>query len=269
MSKRASKAVVRKPIPAARRPTRPAVDLPPEQRHVVDIARDLPQITDPFDAEVIIGAALTEAALWNSSTPYGPRLPAMSLLSPEGPDESSLTFEGKGEQELWTELIDFAVKVPSRRSLALLRGIAAVLPDHDVARNAAAEADKLAATGIAEPGWAQQINDLVPGECWVFDDKDISGYVIATAEYSYAGREHAISVFINHPSGGCATNVTASFHTREMRARMPQAVTVAPVEAHELIQTAYEQTYQNPLVPVDPDVHRLRLLVLRRIRQAI
>ncbi len=269
MSKKVRKAVVRKPIPAVRRPTRPAVDLPPEQRHVVDIARDLPQITDPLDAEMITGAALTEAALWNSSTPYGPRLPAMSLLSPKGPDESSLTFAGKGEQELWTALIGSAVAVSSRRSLALLRGMAAVLPDHDVASNATAEADKLAAAGIAEPDWAKQVNDLVPGECWIFDDKDDSGYVIATGEYSYAGREHAISVFINHLSGGCATNVTASFRTREMRSRMPLAVTVSSAEAHELIQTAYEQTYQNPFISVDPDVHRLRLLLLRRIRQAI
>jgi len=133
--------------------------LRPELRRVIELARDLPQLADPMDAEMLTGRALTEAALSVSSTPmHAPLPPGMTVTlpgplpdPPTAPDPSALTFDGSTEHALWGGVIDHAAATPSRRSLALLRAMAVLVPDAPTAAQAAAQADALAASDVPEP----------------------------------------------------------------------------------------------------------------------
>jgi hypothetical protein len=163
-------------------------------------------------------------------------------------------------------VIDHAAATPSRRSLALLRAMAALLPDAQAAAQAAAQADVLAADDVPEPPWTRAILDLKPDGCWIADDHAQSGYVTVVCAHRYNGRQHAIAVFIDHMMGGLAKNAFATAKLVELVARI-SLVPAPPAEAHRLVADAYRLVYAHPGLPVDPDVHRLRMLVHRRIRQ--
>jgi len=248
--------------------------LRPEVRHVIEQARDLPQLADPMDAEMLTGRALTEAALSVSSTPMHASLPPGMALTfsgplsdpPTSPDPSALTFDGSTEHALWSAVIDHAAATPSRRSLALLRAMAVLVSDAPTAAQAATQADVLAASDVPEPPWTRAILDLEPAECWIADDQAHSGFVTVVCAHRYPGRRHAIAVFIDHMMGGLAKNAFATAKLDELRARF-SFVPAPPAEAYRLVAEAYRLVYAHPELPVDPDVHRLRMLVHRRIRQ--
>jgi hypothetical protein len=268
--KKARKTVVRKPIPAGVHTSRPGPVLSPEQRHVVNTTRDLPQFTEPFDAEMTVASALTEAAAQNSTTPFGPVLPGMSFMYPDGlpkpkdRDLLALTFDGSGEHALWTAVIEHAAAVPSRRGLALLRTMAVVIPDTVIAKHAASQADTLARSGTPEPTWSHTIHDLRPGDCWSWDNQSDSGHVVVMCSYWYQDKQHAFSVLIDHMMGGVAKNVTPTIKISEMLTQFPMTP-IPQAEAHNLMAQAYELTYQHPHLPVDPDIHRTRFLIYRRL----
>lgn len=234
--------------------------------------RDAPQESDPLRVELMVGTALTEAALLDSSTPYLDELPTGLLLmvdkdDPHKPgltDPRALRFDASTEHGLWDSVIQAAAGAPSRRSLALLRAAAVLLPDAGVAARAAAAADELAASGLAQPRWAEALSGLEPDSCWAAELG--GGYVSVLASYRYGERPHGLCVFIDNAMGGVAKN---GFATVEIDGALRQWPDLAPVpapDAHRLIAEAYELTYARRDLPVDPDVHRLRLAALRRVR---
>ncbi|RJQ74342.1 hypothetical protein D5S17_22990 [Pseudonocardiaceae bacterium YIM PH 21723] len=162
-------------------------------------------------------------------------------------------------------MIGHAVATPSRRGLALLRGMATVLPDETTARAASVAADALVAGGLPEPSWAAALGELKPGDCWHYDATE-TGHTMVVATYWYGDTQHALSLLIDHMMGGVAKNLIATFEIEKLLA----SATLAPIsqdKAHELMAQAYELTYKYPQLHVDPDVHRFRFLVHRRLNR--
>jgi len=225
-------------------------------RRVIEQARDLPQLADPMDAEILTGRALTEAALSVSSTPLHASLPpGMSLTFDDplpdrstAPDPSAPPPLPVGEASpccapwrSWS--LTHPPPLKPRRRLTYW-------PPGDV----------------PGPPWTRAILDLEPADCWIADDQAQSGYVTVVCAYRYQGRQHALAVFIDHMMGGLAKNAFATAKPDELQERF-SLVPASPAEAHRRVAEAYRLVYAHPGLPVDPDVHRLRMLVRRRIRQ--
>lgn len=62
-----------------------------------------------------------------------------------------------------------------------------------------------------------------------------------------------------------AKNAFATERLDAARADFPVLAPVSAQMAHGFVAEAYELTYARRDLPVDPDVHRLRLAVLRRV----
>ncbi len=226
----------RRPIVPATGPRARAVALDPAQQAVIDAARQLPQLADPLDVEVAISASV------------GP-LPA--------------------GREPWDVVIEHAVAVPSRRSLALLRALAALLPE-PVAGLARDEADRI--TGVPEPVWGQRITRLTAGECWIADQAAGAGHRTLLCTYAYDHEEHAGVFLVDAVRSGAVRN---AFVTRDVASATEMLATevplspLDPVDAHTLLAAAYDRVDTGADRGIDPDVHVVRLLTRRRIAHVL
>lgn len=230
MSAMSRKTPVRKPIPVkSHRPAPPA--LTPAQRAVVDAARQLPQFTDPLDVEVALSAAVAPAL----------------------------------DEDVWPGVVANAVAVPSRRSLALLRAVAVLVPGS----GASAHADQLA--DLPEPAWRNAIDGLAVGECWVVDQRADEGHQTLLCTYSYGDEVHAGLYLVDENLGGVVKNafITKDVETaRTMLADHGAVEDIAAGEAHRRLQEAYAKVDGGPGLGIDPDVYVVKLLVERRIALA-
>jgi hypothetical protein len=221
---------IRKPIPVkSHRGALPP--LTPAQRAVVDAARQLPQFTDPLDVEVALSAAVAPAV----------------------------------DEDVWPGVVANAVAVPSRRSLALLRAVAVLVPGS----GAGAEADKLA--GQAEPGWLEALEGLRVGECWVVDQRAEEGHQTLLCTYSYGDEVHAGLYLVDENLGGVVKNafITKDVETaRTMLGDHGAVEGIAADEAHRRLAEAYGKVDGGPGLGIDPDVYVVKLLVSRRIAVA-
>jgi hypothetical protein len=125
-------------------------------------------------------------------------------------------------------------------------------------------ADTLAATGLAQPQWTDALSRLDPGPCWIAELD--AGYINVLTSYGYGGRVHGLCIFIDNAMGRIAKNGFATVKIDEALTKWPELTPSSRVEAHRTIAEAYELTYARRDLPVDPDIHRLRLAALRRVR---
>ncbi|HWO66117.1 MAG TPA: hypothetical protein VNO31_39405 [Umezawaea sp.] len=221
---------IRKPIPVkSHRGALPP--LTPAQRAVVDAARQLPQFTDPLDVEVALSAAVAPAL----------------------------------DEDVWPGVVANAVAVPSRRSLALLRAVAVLVPGS----GAGAEADKFVDQG--EPSWSEALDGLRVGECWVVDQRVEEGHQTLLCTYSYGDEVHAGLYLVDENLGGVVKNafITKDVETaRTMLGDHGAVEEIAADEAHRRLAEAYGKVDGGPGLGIDPDVYVVRLLVSRRIAVA-
>ncbi|WNV82804.1 hypothetical protein [Umezawaea sp. Da 62-37] len=219
----------RKPIPVkSHRGALPP--LTPAQRAVVDAARQLPQFTDPLDVEVALSAAAAPAR----------------------------------DEDVWPGVIANAVAVPSRRSLALLRAVAVLVPGSD----AAVEADKLG--DQPEPVWRGALDGLAVGECWVVDQR-AEGHQTLLCTYSYGDDVHAGLYLVDENLAGVVKNafITKDVETaRTMLGDHGAVEGIGAAEAHRRLAEAYDKVDGGPGLGIDPDVYVVKLMVERRIALA-
>jgi hypothetical protein len=224
------KTPIRKPIPVkSHRGALPP--LTPAQQAVVDAARQLPQFTDPLDVEVALSAAVAPAV----------------------------------DEDVWPGVIANAAAVPSRRSLALLRAVAVLVPDSD----ASTHADQL--VDLPEPAWRDALDGLAVGECWVVDQSAEEGHQTLLCTYSYGDEVHAGLYLVDENLGGVVKNafITKDVETaRTMLGDHGAVEGIAADEAHRRLQEAYAKVDGGPGLGIDPDVYVVKLLVGRRIALA-
>jgi hypothetical protein len=223
------KTPTRKPIPV--KSHRGA--LPPltgAQQAVVDAARQLPQFTDPLDVEVALSAAVAPAQ----------------------------------DEDVWTGVIANAAAVPSRRSQALLRAVAVLVPES----KAAEEADKL---DQPEPVWKAALEGLTTGDCWMVDQRAEEGHQTLLCTYYYGDQVHAGLYLIDDNLAGVVKNafITKDVDTAKTMLANYGAVEEIPAKAaHERLAEAYGKVDGGPGLGIDPDVYVVKLLVSRRIALA-
>ena len=215
---------------------------PPE--YVMDAlerAQALPETTDALDAEMLV----SDVAGW------------CALAARDA---------GADEEHAWDELIAAAGARRSRRGAALLRGLAALLPEPAAGHAAAA-----IAPDAYRPPWTDAIAALTPETCWYGTGEENTGYAFVLASYTYDGAEpHAVAVSIDHANDGVAKDVfvTAGNGIEVTRDRLSGFCAdfgeVDPATAHDHLAKAYAAT--DRAGEPDDDTASLRAFCLRRAR---
>ena len=170
-----------------------------------------------------------------------------------------------GDAAGWDELIRAAGARPSRRSGALLRGLAVLLPEPQAGRAAEAFGDL---PGAYRPAWAQAIGALRVETCWYGTSEEQTAYAFLLASYTYDGAEpHAVAVSIDHANGGVAKDVFVTDGpgievTRDRLAGFSAEFgEVDAATAHRHLADAYTATAEQ-----SDDIRSLRVLCERRTR---
>jgi hypothetical protein len=160
---------------------------------------DLAEIFAPIDPAKAFGVVLSEAhqVLPHISEPVDAELwgsDMIGALSPNAAAETELMAE------LATSLVPAAEAAATSEALALLR-IFAALGSANLRTAATEAAERLAASGLPDPGWAPAIGSPAVGKCWHYSD--IGGrQESVTVTFGYGEAEHALSVLIDHGAGG-------------------------------------------------------------------
>ncbi len=135
----------------------------------------LAHVDNPIDAE-----------LWGSDM-----IGALSGGGAEGADVMT---------ELTASLVPAVEESATPEALALLRILAAIgSPALGAAATEAAE--RVTASGVADPDWAAAIGSPTVGKCWHYGDVGGRQESI-TVSFGYGDAEHALSVLIDHGQGG-------------------------------------------------------------------
>ncbi|MGH3264987.1 MAG: hypothetical protein ACRDNS_23685, partial [Trebonia sp.] len=102
--------------------------------------------------------------------------------------------------ELACSLVPAVEAKATPEALSLLRVLAAIgSPELRVV--AAEAAERVAANGVPDPGWAKGIGSPTVGRCWHYSD--VGGrQESVTVSFGYGSSEHALSVLIDHGNGG-------------------------------------------------------------------
>ena len=103
-------------------------------------------------------------------------------------------------KELASSLVPAAEAKATPEALGLLRVLGAIgSPELKAAAREAAE--RVAAQGVPDPGWAGTIGSPTIGRCWHYSD--VGGRQESlTVSFGYGDAEHALSVLIDHGKGG-------------------------------------------------------------------
>ena len=135
----------------------------------------LAHVDNPIDAE-----------LWGSDI--------IGALSGDGTDGVDVMTE------LTASLVPAVEQSATPEALALLRILAAI--GSPALRAAATEAaERVTASGVADPDWAPAIGSPTVGRCWHYGD--VGGrQESVTVSFGYGDAEHALSVLIDHGQGG-------------------------------------------------------------------
>jgi hypothetical protein len=167
---------------------------------------DIEQLFAPIEPSAAFGVVLSEAreVLGQIHQPVDAELWGSDMLG-------ALTrsaAEADIMSGLVTTLVPAAEEDKSRESLALLR-IFGALGSPDLREAATHSAERLKASGIADPSWATKIGAPKTGECWHY--ADVSGQQESvTMTFSYGEKSHALSVLIDHTRGGRLKDVWVS-----------------------------------------------------------
>jgi hypothetical protein len=177
---------------------------------LAEAASLLAQVDDPVDAE-----------LWGSDL--------IGALGSSAAGQASLTSALTGS------LVPAAEAASTPQSLALLRVFAAVGPQG--LRSAAGQAaDRVHATGVADPPWAGTLGSPHVGDCWHY--ADVGGRQESlTMTFSYGDDQHAVSVLIDHGCGGKIRDAWVA-KAAGLRAETEQAARDDPLVVFEMIDAA-------------------------------
>jgi hypothetical protein len=142
----------------------------------------LPHLSKPVDAE-----------LWGSDM-------IGALSADAGATAGGDTNQADVMAELAASLVPAAEASATPEALALLRILAAIgSPPLEAAATAAAE--RVTATGVADPQWAAVLGSPTVGRCWHYGD--VGGrQESVTVSFGYGDAEHALSVLIDHGRAG-------------------------------------------------------------------
>jgi hypothetical protein len=116
----------------------------------------------------------------------------------------ALSRSAGGQQQamaaLAAGLVPAAAEAGTPQALALLRVLAA-LGDRGLRQRATQAAERAVAAGIAGPAWSPGLGAPAAGDCWHYGD--VSGQQESlTVTFRYGQDSHALSVLIDHASGG-------------------------------------------------------------------
>ncbi len=177
---------------------------------LAEAASLLAQVDDPVDAE-----------LWGSDL--------IGALGSSAAGQASLTSALTGS------LVPAAEAASTPQSLALLRVFAVVGPQG--LRSAAGQAaERVHATGVADPPWAGTLGSPHVGDCWHY--ADIGGRQESlTMTFSYGDDQHAVSVLIDHGCGGKIRDAWVA-KAAGLRAETEQAARDDPLVVFEMIDAA-------------------------------
>lgn len=180
-------------------------DPPPDElfAEMLRAARELLAIRSPLDAELIVSEML--------GTWWGRRLP----------DADVEVIIGEG-------LIAYADRIGTPAALALLTGVAAVGTDGQRAK-AEAAAERLVESGVARPGWAEQVGRARRGSAHVtqdvYGDRDE-----IVCEFSYDGEEpHALVAVVDYNLGGMVRDAWVTSRVDTLLDRCRQAAEDDPL----------------------------------------
>lgn len=198
----------------------------------MDTGRSLPQLRDPLEVELTLSACLCKIAK---------------------------------DEELWDAVVRHLADVPSRRSQALLRALAGLLPGRpgEWAANAADVA------GQPEPPW--DLAALTFGDCWIGDRSVEAGYLALLTTYAY-DEPHAMVFMIDEISGGLVRHAFLTRQVEDARRSLAEQVklqAITPEAAHWLLSRSYDRFERRPGLGVSVDVHYTRLVARRRIGLAL
>jgi hypothetical protein len=160
---------------------------------------DIAELFAPIEPSKAFGVVLREAQdvlshihgpvdaeLWGSDM-----IGALSSGAAGGPEVMTV---------LATAIVPAAEESSTPEALALLRIFGAI--GSAELRSAATEAaGRVVAAGVPDPSWAAMIGAPAVGECWHYSD--VGGrQESVTATFAYGDAAHALSVLIDHGSGG-------------------------------------------------------------------
>jgi hypothetical protein len=105
----------------------------------------------------------------------------------------------------WPQVVQAAERSATPQALAMLRVLGVIGPP-GLRDPAAAAADRLAASGLSEPGWAARLGSPRPGDCWRYGDA--AGVQEAvTMSFHYGQQAHVVSVLIDLTQGGAIQDI--------------------------------------------------------------
>jgi hypothetical protein len=124
-------------------------------------------------------------------------------------------------------------------ALAILRVLGA-LGGPDLRSPATEAANRLAARGIQEPGWAGEVGSPSVRECWRYgDDRGVQDAV--TMSFEYAAGRHVVSLLLDHSCGGGIKNVWVG-EAGDVLARTKAMADEDPSMIFEMISPAAART---------------------------
>jgi hypothetical protein len=174
----------------------------------------LGQLHDPVDAE-----------LWGSDL--------LGALASSAAGPASLADAVAGS------LVPAAEAASTRAALALLRVLSAVGPP--AVRGAAAPAaQRLSASGVADPPWAHAIGSPQVRQCWHY--ADVGGRQESlTMTFAYGEDQHAVCLLIDHGRGGKIRDAWV-VKEPELRADTERAAGGDPLVVFEMLDAADART---------------------------
>ena len=159
---------------------------------------DITELFAPIDPSKALGVVLSEAhdVLSQVHKPVDAELWGSDMLGAL----SAAGGESDVMAELATSLVPAAEEDATPEALALLR-IFAAIGSPELRSAAGAAAERVAAAGVPDPGWATLIGSPTVGKCWHYSD--VGGrQESVTMTFGYGESEHALSVLIDHGNRG-------------------------------------------------------------------
>lgn len=163
----------------------------------------------------------------------------------------------------------------TRKALATLRALAAVIPpDHAAAPRAAA--DRLATTGLREPAWAADLGGARPTAAALMYEEAFDDGLSVLVEFTAPNVEtHTIGVYIDHNMGGLVKDVFLAGPLDGVRAQMAHTAAngvgleirdLDIAEARARAEAAFEVLDHTWDPPVNEDLRPMRALIEARLR---
>jgi hypothetical protein len=163
----------------------------------------------------------------------------------------------------------------TRKALATLRAVAAVSAPENAAA-ATGAADRLAALGLREPGWAADLYGAQPTAAALLHDEAFDDGMSIMVEFTHPTIEtHTIGIYVDHNLGGLVKDLFLAGSLSEvrthMRRKVPKQVGLAirdlPLdEARARAEAAFYMLDHTWGARVDEDVGPMRALIEARLR---